>query len=160
MFAAKGGQDTKNVTRVIYCMGKIYHELAEKRDGAKRTDTALVRVEQMYPFHADLAKRIDARYPAGAKRVWAQEEPRNSGAFLYIADAFREKVGVELSYAGRAACASPAGGSEKAYKLEQERVLGAILGSEGVAGSNGTNGTNGDHASGTEAKGGVAKAKR
>ncbi len=153
----KGGLDPKSVIRVIYCMGKIYHELAEKRDAAKRTDTALVRVEQMYPFHADLAKRIDARYPASAKRVWAQEEPRNSGAFLYIADAFREKVGVELAYSGRAACASPAGGSEKAYKLEQERVLSAILGSEGVAGANGTNG---DHASGAEAKGAAAKAKR
>jgi 2-oxoglutarate dehydrogenase E1 component len=153
MFAGKGA-DTKNVSRVIYCMGKIYHELAEKRDAAKRTDTALVRVEQMYPFHADLAKRIDARYPAGAKRVWAQEEPRNSGAFLYIADAFREKVGVELAYAGRAACASPAGGSEKAYKLEQERVIGAILGSEGA--------TNGNHApeAKPEPKGAPAKAKR
>ncbi len=157
MFAAKGGQDTKGVTRVIYCMGKIYHELAEKRDAAKRTDTALVRVEQMYPFHADLAKRIDARYPAGAKRVWAQEEPRNSGAFLYIADAFRERLGVELSYAGRAACASPAGGSEKAYKLEQERVLAAILGSDAAAGAKATNG---DHTHGAESKGTPARVKQ
>ena len=117
----------KNVTQVIYCSGKIFHELSERRDQTGRADVAIIRVEQLYPFHAKLAASIDAKYPKSAKRVWVQEEPRNMGAFLYIADTFREHLGVNLAYIGRAAAASPATSSEYAHKHQQSDILDAAI---------------------------------
>jgi 2-oxoglutarate dehydrogenase E1 component len=113
----------KAVTSVVYCTGKVYHELAERREKTGRKDVALVRVEQLYPLHTKLVKEIDARYPKSAKRSWCQEEPRNQGAFIYIQDAFRESCSIELSYIGRPACASPATGSEKAHAKQQDAIL-------------------------------------
>jgi 2-oxoglutarate dehydrogenase E1 component len=125
--------DPKKVKRVVYCSGKVYHELADRRAaglaaGTGLNDVALVRVEQLYPLHTDLLKSIDGSYPASAQRVWVQEEPRNQGAFLYVADAFRELAGISLSYIGRVACASPAGGSEYAHKRIQDGILNQALG--------------------------------
>ncbi len=118
----------KGVSQVIYCSGKVYHELHERREAAGRKDVAIVRVEQLYPLHKDLAKAIDDAYPKTAKRVWVQEEPRNQGAFLYIADAFREQLGIHLAYVGRPASASPATGSEYTHKDQQEEILSAAVG--------------------------------
>jgi len=118
----------KNVKQVVYCSGKFYHEMADRRSQTGRSDVALIRVEQLYPFHAKMAAAIDARYPKSAKRVWAQEEPRNQGAYLFIADQFRESLGVNLNYVGRAAAASPATGSEYTHKHEQSDILDAIFG--------------------------------
>lgn len=116
------------VSRVIYCSGKFYHELAERRREAGRTDVAIVRVEQLYPFHTEVARAINSRYPANAERVWAQEEPRNAGAFLHMADVFRTELGVELTYVGRDASASPAGASEHQHKDHQDRILTRAVG--------------------------------
>lgn len=119
---------SKDVRRVIYCTGKIYHELDERRELIGRKDVAIVRVEQIYPFHSDLARSIDGKYPKAAERVWVQEEPRNFGAFLHLADVFRADLGVELSFIGRPACASPATGSEHTYKRYQEEILTRAIG--------------------------------
>jgi 2-oxoglutarate dehydrogenase E1 component len=118
----------KGVSQVMYCSGKVYHELHERREATGRKDVAIVRVEQLYPLHKDLAKAIDDTYPKTAKRVWVQEEPRNQGAFLYIADAFREQLGIHLAYVGRPASASPATGSEYTHKDQQEEILSAAVG--------------------------------
>ncbi len=123
--------DVKGVTRVVYCSGKIYHELNDRRNVSGRKDVALVRVEQLYPFHEELARRIDARYPKSAERVWVQEEPRNMGAYLYIADVFREKLGIDLAYIGRKSSATPATGSEKQHGKEQDKILSAAIGPGG-----------------------------
>ncbi|MBL8760982.1 MAG: 2-oxoglutarate dehydrogenase E1 component [Phycisphaerae bacterium] len=119
--------DAKGVTRVVYCSGKVYHELNDRRNVSGRKDVAIVRVEQLYPFHTELARRIDAKYPKSAERVWVQEEPRNMGAYLYIADVFREKLGIELAYIGRKAGATPATGSEKQHAKEQDKILSAAI---------------------------------
>jgi 2-oxoglutarate dehydrogenase E1 component len=137
----------KGVTRVIYCSGKVYHELSERRKATGRGDVAIVRVEQLYPFHADLARSIDARYPKSARRVWAQEEPRNAGAFLYAADVFRTELGVELEYIGRPASASPAGASEHRHKDDQDIILSEAIAPLKPAGS-----SNGRHNSHTDPK--------
>jgi len=121
------GEDVRGVKRVIYCTGKVYHELAEKRAASGRRDVAIVRIEQLYPFHAPMAREIDARYPGSAPRVWMQEEPRNTGAFPYISEVFRDQLGIHLGYMGRAASASPASGSEHAHKDQQERLLSDAL---------------------------------
>jgi 2-oxoglutarate dehydrogenase E1 component len=118
------------VSRVVYCSGKIYHELHEKRLARGVKDVAIVRIEQLYPFHTEMARAVDSRYPKSAQRVWVQEDPRNYGAYLSLADVFREQLGIDLSgdrYIGRAACPSPATGSEHAHKDEQEAILAAAL---------------------------------
>lgn len=134
----------KNVSQVLYCTGKLYHELHERREAIGRKDVAIVRIEQLYPFHAKLAKQIDESYPKTAKRTWVQEEPRNQGAYLYVADVFREQMGVQLSYIGRGASASPATGSEYAHKKQQEKIYFEAIGEVKAA-----------TVAGTEAKGKV-----
>ncbi len=120
--------EPKGVSSVVYCSGKIYHELAERRQAIGRKDVAIVRLEQLYPFHAELVRGIDARYPRGARRVYCQEEPRNAGAYLYVADRFREELRAELSYIGRAASATPATASERVHALQQEAILAEAVG--------------------------------
>lgn len=127
-FEAKGGNDRKGVKRVVFCTGKVYHELAERAKVLGKKDVAIVRIEQLYPFHAEMAKGIIAKYPKGAEMVWAQEEPRNAGAYMFIADQFRTNLGVELAYIGRDASATPAVGSKRADKLHQEAVIAAAIG--------------------------------
>lgn len=113
----------KSVTRVIYCSGKIFHELNDRRQATGKQGVAIVRVEQLFPLHAEMLKKIDARYPATAQRIWVQEEPRNMGAFQYAADAFVEAAGIKLGYIGRVPSASPATASEYSHKKQQDRVL-------------------------------------
>nr|HMQ72021.1 2-oxoglutarate dehydrogenase E1 component [Rubrivivax sp.] len=80
------------VKRVIVCSGKVAYDLLRRRDEKKATDVAILRVEQLYPFHADLAREILARYPKDAEICWVQEEPRNMGAFLFMSDILREQL--------------------------------------------------------------------
>lgn len=138
--AAFEGAKAKGVRRVVYCTGKIYHELVARRNATGVSDIALVRIEQLYPLHARMLKQIDARYPSAAERVWVQEEPRNQGAFLYIADALREAAGISVRYIGRPASASPATGSEYAHFKQQDRLL-----SEAIAPLPTGGGSNGSH---------------
>ncbi len=127
--ASKGG-----VKRVIFCTGKVYFELAERRDAIARDDLAIIRIEQLYPLHVDLFKAINASYPAAAERVWVQEEPRNAGAYLHIADVLRTLAGVPaLGYIGRDASASPAVGSKSRHIFEQESILQRAVGEKPAA---------------------------
>lgn len=72
--------------QITLCCGKLYHELDERRRALGRKDVALIRIEQLYPFHREMLREILAGYPASAERVFAQEEPRNMGSYLFIAD--------------------------------------------------------------------------
>ncbi len=121
--AGGNGGDRKGVTRVILCSGKLYHELNDRRNALARKDVAVVRLEQLYPFHAELVRSTLEKYPKGAEKLWVQEEPRNAGAYLYAADQFRTQFQVELRYVGRPASATPAVGSKRAHKYEQEDIL-------------------------------------
>lgn len=121
--------DTSGVSRVLLCSGKIYHELAARREENGRDDTAIIRVEQLYPFHTELARSLLKRYPASASIAWVQEEPRNMGAFLHIADVLREELGIDsIEYIGRDAAASPAPGSKKKDRAQQKAVIDHAIG--------------------------------
>jgi 2-oxoglutarate dehydrogenase E1 component len=127
--AFAGPAERKGVKRVILCSGKVYWELAERRGKLGRKDLAIIRVEQLYPFHAEMLRGILAGYPRSAEMVWCQEEPRNAGAFLYMDDALRVQLGVEkLLYIGRDASASPAVGSKTGHKHQQEGILSRAVG--------------------------------
>jgi 2-oxoglutarate dehydrogenase E1 component len=113
----------------VLCSGKVYYDLlaaAEKIDAPP----AIVRLEQLYTFPAEDLKAVLDRYPAAKELVWAQEEPRNMGAWRYAEPHLRQqlKEGQTLSYAGRPDRASPAEGYPAAHAAEQARIVGEALG--------------------------------
>jgi 2-oxoglutarate dehydrogenase E1 component len=119
----------KDVRRLILCSGKVYFELAERRDKLGRKDTAIIRIEQLYPMHSQMLRQILARYPKSAELIWCQEEPRNAGGYLYMDDLLRNQLGYErLSYIGREASATPAVGSKHGHKVQQEQVITEAIG--------------------------------
>jgi len=130
-------QDRQRVRRIVLCSGKIYYELAARREqlGKQAADLAIVRVEQLYPFHVTRMREILAGYPKAAQFAWVQEEPRNMGAWQYISEVLREQCGLkDLQFIGRARSASPAVGSKSRHKIEQEAVITAAVGEAPASG--------------------------
>jgi len=108
--------------RVIFCSGKVYYDLAEHRARINNSDTAIVRIEQLYPLHRNrLAELADAY--RGARLIWAQEEPQNMGAWSFIAPQLEELFGHRPAYAGREAAASPAVGTLALHRIELSLLL-------------------------------------
>jgi 2-oxoglutarate dehydrogenase E1 component len=104
--------DAKKVKRIVACSGKVYFDLVNARKERAQTDTAIIRVEQLYPFpHKAFATELK-RYPNLAEVVWAQDEPQNQGPWFQIQHNIFENLdeGQKLAYAGRPASASPAVG--------------------------------------------------
>ena len=130
-------RDTKvnhgKAKRVVMCSGKVYFDLAAKRDEQGAWDTEIIRLEQLYPFPSKALKEVIAM-TVEATFVWCQEEPKNMGAWTTVRD-FIEDMMAEagtkqqrLAYAGRAAAASPATGSLARHKKEQQGLVAAALG--------------------------------
>ena len=118
--------DPEQVTRVVFCSGKIYYDLLAAREARKAHHVALVRIEQLYPFAASDANDALLRYPLTAEVVWAQEEPRNMGAWRFIAGtvaaAADAQAARDLRYVGRPESASPATGSGRRHQEEQAAI--------------------------------------
>ncbi len=118
--------DPGRVTRVVFCSGKIYYDLLASREQLKADHVALARVEQLYPFAADQARDVLARYPETAEVVWAQEEPRNMGAWHFMKEQFEpllESTHRDIRYVGRPESASPATGSGRRHQQEQSELI-------------------------------------
>jgi 2-oxoglutarate dehydrogenase E1 component len=119
------------VKRVLLCSGKVYYDLATERTNRKNKDTAVIRVEQLYPWPAPQLKAILAKYKNAKQYVWVQEEPRNMGAWNFVfgtwsggLDTFGSAVGNKpIIYAGRDTGAAPAVGSPKVHEKEQKAIL-------------------------------------
>jgi len=112
------------VKRVIVCSGKVYYDLAKKRDEKGADDVAILRVEQLYPFpHKAFATEL-RRYLNVTDVVWCQDEPQNQGAWFFVQHYIHENMaeGQKLGYAGRSASASPAVGYSHLHQ-EQQRAL-------------------------------------
>jgi 2-oxoglutarate dehydrogenase E1 component len=123
------GWDRSKVKRMIYCVGKVYHELNERRELRDDRTIAIVRIEQMYPFHADLLRDINERYPDSAERIFVQEEPYNAGAAQFILDKIHTRLGWDRwAYIGRQRSSTPATGSKAQHKIEQEKILSDAIG--------------------------------
>lgn len=119
----------KEVKRIVITSGKIYYDLAQKRDELGLKHIAILRVEQLYPFPADELKALLSQYPDNVELVWAQDEPRNQGAWRSIYEWIEPAVGGRrLQYAGRAESASTAAGHYKTHNVEQEQVIQSALG--------------------------------
>lgn len=116
--------DPGAVSRVIFCSGKVFYELLEQRQAAAATaTTALLRIEQLYPFQRELTAALARQFPNAARFVWCQEEPRNMGAWSYLAPQLELALGATIHYAGRDAASSPAAGSKAMHQREQKTLL-------------------------------------
>jgi len=112
----------QSAKRIILCSGKVYYDLDAYRVANKDADTAIVRIEQLYPLNrAKLAEIAAAN--TKAKLVWCQEESQNNGAWTYIAPQLEEIFGRKAVYTGRDASASPAVGSLAVHKHELAAFL-------------------------------------
>lgn len=111
--------DAAKVTKVVFCSGKLYYELDEERSTRGAVDTAIVRLEQLYPLPAAQMQAELAKYPSAAKLVWAQEEPANMGAWTYLL----ANCDLKLQRVSPPASAAPATGSHKAAHHIQHRLI-------------------------------------
>ncbi len=116
-------QAPTKVSRLILCSGKVYYDLADHREKNKITDTAIVRLEQLYPLNRDRLAEIASSVGPKAKLVWCQEESQNNGAWTSVAPSLEDIFGRKAAYVGRDASASPAVGSLAVHKLELAAFL-------------------------------------
>ena len=116
-------ENPADVKRIVFCTGKVFYDLAAHRKEAGITDTAIIRIEQLYPFHGEMVAAFSAHFPQVSRFVWCQEEPRNMGAWSYIEPRIEEALGVRPLYAGRKPGSSPAAGSKAMHYREQKALL-------------------------------------
>jgi 2-oxoglutarate dehydrogenase E1 component len=117
------------VNRLVLCSGRLWVDLeaSEHREGA--TNVAVVRVEQLAPFQRTAISEVIGQYPNLTEIVWAQEEPRNMGAWTFMESRLRDMVGtgIPIRYVGRPNRASPAEGSADMHAAEQRRIVATTL---------------------------------
>jgi len=122
---------TREVKRLVLCSGKLYYDLMAARSGdTPAKHAAIVRVEELYPWpHEEIAGIID-RYGGIEEVVWAQEEPRNMGAWSFVWPRLRASTGnaIPIRYVGRPERASPAEGYHTAHAQQQARIVAEVLG--------------------------------
>ena len=113
------------IERLVLCSGKVYYDMDghERREDAE--SVAIARVELLYPFAKQQIRELIASYPNLKEIVWAQEEPKNMGAWKVMTRRIPELVpeGVEFRYVGRPERASPSEGYPAAHRSEQERIV-------------------------------------
>jgi 2-oxoglutarate dehydrogenase E1 component len=126
----------RDVRRLVLCSGKVAYDLIEARDKAGARDTTIVRIEQLYPFPSEpLVARLK-RMTNLEEVVWAQEEPRNNGAWFFVDPLIEQCLGqagvspTRARYAGRASSASPATGLAKRHAAEQAALIADALGTD------------------------------
>ena len=110
--------------RLVLCTGKVSHELLAHRREKEIGGTMVVRAEQLHPFPAAAVTALLGEHPSITEVRWVQEEPRNMGAWTFVAPRLAGAVeGRALRYVGRPASASPATGSARTHHAEQERLV-------------------------------------
>lgn len=123
-----GAPAPEQVKRVLLCSGKVYYDLFQARQERGVTDTAIVRVEQLYPMPIEEIRAALAAYPNAVDFAWIQEEPSNQGAWSFVALNMLEHLdGVRLRRISRPAAAAPAVGSAKMHDVELSALIEAAL---------------------------------
>ena len=121
--------DPAGVKRVLLCSGKVFYDLLQARTDRGITDTAIIRVEQLYPMPIEELKAALGQYPNAEDFAWVQEEPANQGAWphmaLHLGEGFPE--GVRMRRVSRRAMASPAAGVAAVHEAEQAALIEAAL---------------------------------
>ncbi|MCK0116136.1 multifunctional oxoglutarate decarboxylase/oxoglutarate dehydrogenase thiamine pyrophosphate-binding subunit/dihydrolipoyllysine-residue succinyltransferase subunit [Isoptericola sp. S6320L] len=122
---AAGKISPSAVERVVLCTGRVYYDLIAEREQRGDEATAIVRLEQLYPFPEEQLREELAKYP-GAEVVWVQDEPRNQGAWWYLHLALPEDM-PRVGVISRPASASTAAGTAKRHKEEQAVLLDEVF---------------------------------
>ncbi|MTG96894.1 2-oxoglutarate dehydrogenase E1 component [Myroides albus] len=116
--------DVSKVKSLVFCSGKFYYDLVAKREELGRDDIAFVRIEQLFPLPIEQIKEILAKYTNVEDYVWAQEEPKNMGAYSHMLMHFHEKP---LRYAGTKAYSAPASGSSVRSKKRYAYAIAKVF---------------------------------
>ena len=116
--------DASKVSKLVLCSGKIYYELLAKKEKLGAEDVALVRIEQLYPLHAESLEGILTKYCGRKEIIWAQEEPENMGAWSYILRNFRD-TGIQV--VAPVPSGAPAPGSHKMFERIQSGVINRVF---------------------------------
>jgi 2-oxoglutarate dehydrogenase E1 component len=120
--------DREQVKRLVIVSGKLYYDLVGHEEWASGGDTAVARLEQLYPFPVGATEALVASYPSLDEVVWAQEEPQNMGAWRAIRHRLEDAVGeLPLNYAGRPWRASTSEGYPTAHQRMQDRIVREAL---------------------------------
>ncbi len=127
-------ENNKNVKRVIFCSGKVYYDLIEKKNNSQISETIIIRLEQIFPFPKDLIYENIKTLSSDIQFVWCQEEPKNMGAWDFVYPLIEEILTLKnfknkkLYYAGRERTASTATGLYKRHIKEQEKLVIEAIG--------------------------------
>ena len=117
--------DPAQTSRILLCSGRIYYDLLERREQTERTDVAIVRLEEFYPFPYDALTDALTPYASSTPVIWVQDEPQNMGAWPYLRMKFCHTIADRFRFDGitRAPSASPATGSHRTHQLEQKLLI-------------------------------------
>ena len=118
----------KSIRRVLFCSGKIYYELLQRRKALKKRNTAIVRLEQFYPFPEVQLSTIARKFRQAKHWFWVQEEPSNMGAWTFIKPRLEALIGQALNYIGRPEASSPATGFPAIYQQQQRAISDEAVG--------------------------------
>ena len=116
-------QPANGVRRLMLCSGKVTWDLVERREKLGRTDTAILRVEQLYPLPVAELRAAAAQYPNIQEILWVQEEPANMGAWSHMAMRLHAQLGLPITPVTRPESSSPATGSHVRSEQEAETLL-------------------------------------
>lgn len=116
--------EVSKVTRLVFCSGKLYYELLQKREELQEERVALVRIEQLYPLHWEQIYQILDKYENKKEFIWAQEEPENMGAWWYILKEFRK---FDIDVICPSASSSPSPGSHERYTKIQNKLIAKVF---------------------------------
>ncbi|MEU1552946.1 multifunctional oxoglutarate decarboxylase/oxoglutarate dehydrogenase thiamine pyrophosphate-binding subunit/dihydrolipoyllysine-residue succinyltransferase subunit [Streptomyces scabiei] len=129
--------DPNAVKKVVFCAGKVYYDLEAERQKRGITDTAIIRIERLYPLPGAEVQAEVNKYPNAEKYLWTQEEPANQGAWPFIAlnliDHLDLAVGADVPHGerlrriSRPHGSSPAVGSAKRHQAEQEQLVREVF---------------------------------
>ena len=113
------------VKSLVFMTGKFYYDLLEKKEELKRNDVALVRVEQLFPLPVEQMRELMKKYKNAEDVVWAQEEPRNMGAYSHLMMHMEESRNFRVC--SRKMYAAPASGSSVRSKKRHQRVIESVF---------------------------------
>lgn len=116
----------KKVQRIVFCTGKIYYDLLAEKEKHPDFPLTILRIEQLYPVWVEGLQKIAEKYKDVKECFWVQEEPENMGAWKHLYP-FLRMVFPSLEYIGRKKSASPATGSSRQHKLEQQAILDKVF---------------------------------
>ncbi len=116
--------DIDNVRRLVFCSGKIYYDLLEKKEEYEAKDIAIVRLEQLHPFPHAQVDAILKKYKNALLHLWVQEEPENMGPWMYVNYQMHDK---QMVVVARKPSGSPAVGLNELHKLEQQEIISKVF---------------------------------